>query len=410
MSPRRGFKRPFKFKNRIPNDPAIQRMGDWPECNREFYQQFYFWLGRGGYAKHTMGLYGTAARDALGLLRKPYWEINSADLARVYEHLAARTTSASVRGARKGGLDKLDQYLAQCRGEPERASRRRKVHQLNWPRFLRTLPDWLAEDVRVYLAHCRKSWRPSEDHQRSMELLSKLTTVLRSMAGLGTLNGLRDLTPNRWEDHVTARLAADIGTVTLNGDLLQFQNFLRFLAEAGRPICDRMLRVKLMPKSQHIPRDVPVEQLRRLLESVEQAASDANATTRALGVMDRAWILLMLHSGLRTGEIRRLRVGEIDWENRRIRIEQSKGLKDRLVPLSAPTIAALRAYLGEPRPAMTGNGLVFGHWHQALNSIYCRARLMWYQARCGVQVTPHQLRHSAATLLLNAGAPVRPCS
>ena len=406
MSPRRGFKRPFKFKNRIPNDPAIQRMGDWLECNQEFYKQFYYWLGRGGYAKHTMGLYGTAARDALGLLGKPYWEIASADLARVYEHLAARTTSPSMRRARWDGLDKFDQYLAQCRGEPERASRRCKVHQLNWTYFLHTLPDWLAEDVRVYLAHCRKSWRPSEEHQRSMELLSRLTTVLRSMVSLGVLQDLRDLTPNRWEDHVAARLAAGIGTVTLNHDLLQLQTFLRFLAEAGSPISERMMRVKLMPKSQHIPRDVPMEQLRRLLVSVEQAAADANATTRALAVMDRAWIYLMLYSGLRTGEIRRLRLGDIDWENRRIRIEQSKGLKDRLVPLSTPAIHAMRTYLGEPRLATTGNALVFGHWHQALNAIHCRARLQWYQARCGVQVTPHQLRHSAATLLLNAGAPV----
>ena len=104
-----------------------------------------------------MTSYGTAARDALGLLRKPYWEINAADLAWVYEHLASRTTSVSVRGARKGGLDKLDQYLAQCRGEPERASRRHKVHELNWPRYLHTLPDWLAEDVRVYLAHAARA-------------------------------------------------------------------------------------------------------------------------------------------------------------------------------------------------------------------------------------------------------------
>ncbi len=55
---------------------------------------------------------------------------------------------------------------------------------------------------------------------------------------------------------------------------------------------------------------------------------------------------------------------------------------------------------------MTGNAWVFGHWHQALNAIHCRAQLLWYRARCGVQVSPHQLRQSAATLLLNAGAPV----
>ena len=49
---------------------------------------------------------------------------------------------------------------------------------------------------------------------------------------------------------------------------------------------------------------------------------------------------------------------------------------------------------------------VFLYHHQPLTPRYCQSRLKSYGKRCGVDITPHQLRHSCATLLLNAGAPV----
>jgi site-specific recombinase XerD len=274
---------------------------------------------------------------------------------------------------------------------------------------LKSLPGWLAEDVKVYVAHCRKSWKPSEQHRRSQETASKVTTVLRWMATHATLNGLGDITPNRWDDFVAARLEAGRSLATLNHDLHSLQSFLRFLAQAGRPVCERMLRVKIMPRNQPIPRDVPPEQLKRLLQAVEAATHSTYPAMRSLAIMDRAWFLLMLHSGLRTGEVRQMRLGDLDWERRLLRIEQSKGLKDRLVPLSAVTIDALRTYLAErhlPNAESAENRPVFVHWQRGLNAQYCQSRLKWYGEQCGVKASPHQLRHSCATLLLNAGAPV----
>jgi integrase len=122
--------------------------------------------------------------------------------------------------------------------------------------------------------------------------------------------------------------------------------------------------------------------------------------------MDRAWFLLMLHSGLRTAEVRRLTLADIDWERRLIRIEQSKGLKDRLVPFSPPTADALRTYLDVRGPAAALPETVFIYRHVPMGRVYCFHRLIRYGQRCGVQISPHRLRHSCATLLLNAGAPI----
>jgi integrase/recombinase XerD len=100
--------------------------------------------------------------------------------------------------------------------------------------------------------------------------------------------------------------------------------------------------------------------------------------------------------------VRRLQLGDLDLEGRCMRIEEAKGLQDRVVYLSPEVVAALRAYL-EVRGETAGDH-VFLYRHRPLSLRYCGSRLRTYGRRCGVRVTPHQLRHSCATLLLNAGA------
>jgi integrase len=100
----------------------------------------------------------------------------------------------------------------------------------------------------------------------------------------------------------------------------------------------------------------------------------------------------MVHSSLRTCEIRRLRLSDLNLETRQVRIEQSKGLQDRIVFLSQTGIEALKAYLAIRDPAEMDH--VFIYRHQPLKVGYCGRRLQLYGQQCGLHVTPHQLRFS----------------
>jgi integrase len=97
-----------------------------------------------------------------------------------------------------------------------------------------------------------------------------------------------------------------------------------------------------------------------------------------------------------------MKLAEVDFERHQVRIEQSKGLKDRTVFLTTATITAKHAYLEMRGPADALPRHFFVFRHAPLSTSYCYSRLQNYGERCGVVLTPHQLRHSCATLLLNA--------
>lgn len=101
-----------------------------------------------------------------------------------------------------------------------------------------------------------------------------------------------------------------------------------------------------------------------------------------------------------------MKLTEVDFERRQVRIEQSKGLKDRVVFLTTATIIAMHAYpeVRGPADALPKHFFIFRH--SPLSTSYCYSRLQNYGECCGVVLTPHQLRHSCATQLLNAGVPV----
>lgn len=346
-----------------------------------------------------MSLYGTAARLAFSVLDKAHWLIDPLDdLDRVREIIAAHYESEGTRSTYFKGLAKLAEYLR------HRCHRPKPQKQINWDYFLDPLPSRLGQTLRDYIAHRQTSWLPETRIKLSGTTLSHLTLSLRWMARAGLLTAIQDLTPELWFDYLDTRLEAGLSPTTVNGELRELQQFLRYLNELDQPICHRMLRVKPVDQCKRLPRDIPVDQLRVLLAEIEKEAASGHANLRRMGILDRAWVHLMLYCGLRVGEVRRLGLADLDLEGRKLRIDQSKGLKDRVVCFTSATLDALRPYLEIRGPSATDH--LFLYRHQPLSSSYCGQRLRTYARRCGVRATPHTLRHSFATLLLNAGAPV----
>ena len=389
------------FKNTLPRDPAITPFVDWPTPNRSFHHAFYHWLKSGGYSPSSLNTYSVTARLALGYLNKLYWTIDSdMDIEKVHDYIEQRYASESTRRVYDKGLRKLAEYL---RLRQNKATQSRPV---NWGHYLDGLPIWLCDHIREFVAHKQKGCRPEEQHRRKGETLSGICTTLRWMAEHATLKGIGDITPQLWFDFLDAQNTIGKHPNTVNNYLFRLKAFLHFLDEAGEPVCQRILLVPSLKCGPRLPKDVPVSQLRGLLQEISREIRAGHASRQRMGVLDRAWVHLMLHSGLRTCEVRRLRLDDIDWESRRIRIEQSKGLKDRLVYMNTATAQALQAWLVVRGDDEYLSDTFFLYRHQPLSRRYCHVRLRTYRKRCGVKITPHQLRHSCATLLLNAGAPV----
>jgi len=182
------------------------------------------------------------------------------------------------------------------------------------------------------------------------------------------------------------------------------RSFHRFLVREG--VTDRDpaagTRQPKLPRS--LPRPLPVEEVGRLLEAPREDS--------ALGLRDRALLELLYGSGLRVSELVGLDVDDVDLDEGAVRV-LGKGGKEREVPLGRFGREAAAAYVTRARPGFASarsRGALFLNQRggrltrQSVNRI-----LAGYVRAAGIRrrVTPHSLRHSFATHLLEGGADVR---
>jgi site-specific recombinase XerD len=216
----------------------------------------------------------------------------------------------------------------------------------------------------------------------------------RSIQGFADLQGA-DLMAylETWQDRVAP------GTV--NHFLTSFWSFLRYVEAQNQPIAPGLYRVPRPKQSERLPRPLKEEAYQRL----EQTVLEATAKGGLRSCLDRLCFFLMAHAGLRIGELQNLRLEDWHPAQQRLVVRQGKDNQDRAVPLSPETTAALEAYRLVREPVPLPHLLVYqGH---PLGQNFIRNHLHLYADRAGLKgVTPHRLRHTCATRLLNAGMPV----
>jgi len=155
------------------------------------------------------------------------------------------------------------------------------------------------------------------------------------------------------------------------------------------------------------------ERLPRVLKAAEVAALlDRIPADTALALRDRALFELAYASGLRAEELVKLDLAAIDFDGERVRVE-GKGGKTRLVPTGEPALKAIERYLSRGRPALATadatQALFISKSGRRLSTSDVRRRLrVWTRQAAGVAgASPHALRHSFATHLLDGGADLR---
>jgi integrase/recombinase XerD len=179
----------------------------------------------------------------------------------------------------------------------------------------------------------------------------------------------------------------------------------RFALREGRVAIDTAAAVKPPVPARRLPKALPVEDVAALI------AAAAEETPR--GLRDRALLELLYATGARISEAVGLDLDDIDAADAAVLL-RGKGDKDRVVPVGRMALAALSDYLVRGRPALVGAGrgtpaLFVNSRGGRLSRQSAWTVLRRAAERAGVTaaVSPHTLRHSFATHLLDGGADVR---
>jgi site-specific recombinase XerD len=193
------------------------------------------------------------------------------------------------------------------------------------------------------------------------------------------------------------------------------RSFYKFLVRNGVAEVSPMRKLALPKLEKRLPKFLTVEQLFKLLETpaleLKHAAKAEGEVDATIYFRDAAILEVIYSCGLRVSELCGLRAEDVNWREQVVRV-RGKGKKERLVSIGAPALEAIRAYWHVRKYAPTGAMPVFlarPHKVAALTPRTIQLRLKHYlrAARLDPKLTPHKLRHSFATHLLDAGADLR---
>ncbi len=204
--------------------------------------------------------------------------------------------------------------------------------------------------------------------------------------------------------YIDSLYQAGLSSRTIARHLATLRNFHSFLLEQGAVKSDPTALLPSPKQWQSLPKYLNTEQVAKLLAAPEPA--------HPAGLRDRAMLEFLYATGLRVSELCTVRVAEVELSLGYVRI-LGKGNKHRLVPVGAAAIAAIEEYLRSGRPAFLKRRASPYLFVTARGSAMTRQGfwklLRAYGKQAGIfhGLTPHVLRHTFATHLLEGGADLR---
>jgi len=221
---------------------------------------------------------------------------------------------------------------------------------------------------------------------------------------------LDEVTEDDLVDYLSSLRSRELSPASVARAMVPVRALHRFLADEGRAPVDPSTHLELPRVPKGLPKALSEEDVTRLLDA---PAGDGPAVLR-----DRAMLEVLYGTGVRVSELVGLSLGDVDLDAALLRAF-GKGSKERIVPIGTPAIRALVAWLGpEGRPVMAP-----AQWRRRgdAEAVFLNTRggrlsrqgawdvLRRYALQVGLEgkLSPHVLRHSCATHMLDHGADIR---
>lgn len=217
---------------------------------------------------------------------------------------------------------------------------------------------------------------------------------------------ISDIT-NVTEDHINRYIASlkrsDFSKQTISRKIIAIKEFHKFLFSEKISEEDPAKFIDLPKPSKPLPVVLSKEEINRMLESIQ--------TDTPLGLRNKAMIETLYASGLRISELVNLTTADIHLREKYI-VVVGKGDKERMVPLGDMAVTALRNYLEKGRPFLSkkpGNTLFYNYQGNSISRQSLYKYIVKLAADNGItkDISPHTIRHSFATHLLEGGTDLR---
>lgn len=263
------------------------------------------------------------------------------------------------------------------------------------------LPSSLSQARDRFLTHIRLERSLAENTVASYE--RDVTRYLQVLASRG-VNDADDADAEDVSALLRELTALGLESSSIARNLTSVRSFHRFLLSDGSTDGDPTEHLTPPKTQRKLPSVLSIEEMERLLE-----APDVESV---LGLRDRALLETLYGAGLRVSELTDLRSGQLLFDVEVVRVF-GKGSKERLVPIGRMALDWIRRYLEEGRPAiakpLSGDSVFLNQRGSRLSRMGVWKLLRKNVLEAGIfkTVSPHTLRHSFATHLLEGGADLR---
>jgi integrase/recombinase XerD len=272
----------------------------------------------------------------------------------------------------------------------------------------------LTSEISSFLDYCRV------EKGLATNTLEAYTRDLKAFAAFREPeNGIPELEDLRL--YLDSLYKTGLGSRSIARHLATLRNFYRFLASDGKIEVDPTEHLVAPKQWQNIPKFLNREQIDKLLTTPD--------LVKPTGVRDRAMLELLYATGLRVSELCAVRIADLQFETgvlRKLTTQASargletgvlrtigKGNKQRLTPVGKSALAAVREYLREARPKLLSGRsspylFVTARGGRLTRQAFWKL-LLGHGKKAGIfqDLTPHVIRHSFATHLLEGGADLR---